>query len=129
MIEIILFSFLIAIIITVIVTGSCFAVKVKEEIPAIQIVNETPHIKKTHKKYDASKFTQKHYDFIMECYEEFLEYNKIASPNNKKTQQDLAEALNKYTGLDKSVTAYARIWRGQVDRETLAVGTKTFTIQ
>lgn len=99
----------------------------EENCNGLEIVSETPHIKKIHKKYDASKFTQKHYDFVLECYEDLKRHNSIASPANKKTQQDLADVLNKITGLDKSVTAYARIWGGQVDRETLAVGNQSFT--
>ena len=81
-----------------------------------------------HKKYDTTRFTQAHYDFIMICYREFLAYNAARPHKDRKTQQDLANVLNEKTGLDKSTTAYARIWRGKVDRDSLAPGKETYTI-
>ena len=85
---------------------------------------------KNHKSYDTTRFTQGHYDFIMVCYAELLHHNNLAKVGGyeRKTQQDLADVLNEKMGLDKSVNAYARIWRGYVDRDDLPQGKETFRL-
>lgn len=95
--------------------------------PTLEDTRTKPKPRKVHKKYDTTPFTQMHYDFIVDCFTEFQAYNELM-PRQRKTQQDLANVLNEKTGLDKSVNAYARIWRGQVDRDSLARGNETFSI-
>lgn len=104
-----------------------FQVHFKSNIPHEMVPTvDLSSVQKTHKKYDCTRFTQKHYDLIMVCHTEFIRHNETLPHKDKKTQQDLADRLNDITGLDKSVNAYARVWRGKVPRETLAPGTETF---
>lgn len=78
----------------------------------------------TRKKADTTKFTQAHYDYIVSAHAEFLAYNKAADTCDKKTQQDLADVLNERLGLNKSVNSYGRVFRGKLDRSTLANGSQ-----
>ena len=64
----------------------------------------------------------------MECYRAFEEYNRTASKGKRKTQEDLTDLLNERMNLNKSSTAYRKVWRGHIDRETLAIGKEEFTI-
>ncbi len=74
------------------------------------------------RKHDTTKFTQYHYDFIVQSYEEFVYHNAQRVRSEHKTQKDLTDALNKKLNLNKSSTSYARVWNGKVDRESLPVG-------
>lgn len=74
------------------------------------------------KKYDSTPFTQQHYDYIIKCYEKFTRHNTPLKRAERKTQQDLADILNRRLKLNKSVHAYSRVWRHMVDRDALATG-------
>lgn len=76
------------------------------------------------RKHDTTKFTQYHYDFIMQSYEEFVYYNGQRVRSEHKTQKDLTDALNIKLNLNKSSTSYARVWKGKVARESLPVGSQ-----
>jgi len=83
-------------------------------------------IPKYRKKPDTTKFTQVHYDFVIEAHAQWLIFNE-ANPKDKKTRYDLIQCINEITGLNKSISAYARIWRKELDRDSLPVGQQYFT--
>lgn len=72
---------------------------------------------------DSTRFTQHHYDYIVETFAQYKEYNRN-HPNDKRTTHDLTKVLNLRLGLKKSRTSYANIWNHKVDRNSLAYGTQ-----
>ena len=76
-------------------------------------VDNTKKPKVFNKRKDMSKFTQEQFDHIQMC---FLKYYHN---NPKVTYEDMAVMLNKDFGLNKEKKAYAKIWRNEVDRDSL----------
>lgn len=84
--------------------------------------NEIEHIS-TRKLSDCTRLTQIDYDIVIEEYSFFMERNKNRAKGTKReTQKELTIIINKRLNLDKSRSAYARIWTGKVDRKSLATG-------
>jgi hypothetical protein len=79
----------------------------------------------TPKKSDTTKLTQYMYDFIIYAHTDWKNFNR-QNPKNKKTMEELIEAINTYMGTDKSRTTLSRIWNGRIDRDNLPVGTAYF---
>lgn len=79
----------------------------------------------TAKKSDTTKITQYMYDFTIYAYTDWKNFNR-QNPKNKKTMEELIEAINTYMGTDKSRTTLGRIWNGHIDRDDLPVGTAYF---
>jgi hypothetical protein len=79
----------------------------------------------TPKKSDTTKLTQYMYDFIIYAHTDWKNFNR-QNPKNKKTMEELIEAINTYMGTDKSRTTLGRIWNGRIDRDNLPVGTAYF---
>ena len=79
----------------------------------------------TAKKSDTTKLTQYMYDFTIYAHTDWKNFNR-QNPKNKKTMEELTEAINTYMGTDKSRTTLGRIWNGRIDRDDLPVGTAYF---
>ena len=77
---------------------------------------------KSRKKRDTTKLTQYDFDIIISGYRELMEHNHTCIPGSRITQTTLAEKLNERLGLNKSKDAYAKVFLGRVDRDTLAIG-------
>ena len=83
--------------------------------------------KKLRKKSDTSKLTQYQYDFIMQAHSAFKLHNQDKeNKNNKKTVKDLTIVINEVMGTDKSTTTLGNVWRGNINRDSLAVGKAYF---
>jgi hypothetical protein len=82
-------------------------------------------LQSNHKKSDTTKLTQYMYDFTIYAHTEWKNFNR-QNPKNKKTMEELIEAINTYMGTDKSRTTLGRIWNGHVNRDDLPVGTDYF---
>ena len=79
----------------------------------------------THKKSDTTKLTQYMYDFTLYAHEDWKNFNR-QNPKNKKTMEELIDAINAYMSTDKSRTTLGRIWNGHINRDDLPVGTPYF---
>jgi len=77
------------------------------------------------KKSDTTKVTQYMYDFVIYAHTDWKNFNR-QNPKNKKTMEELIDAINTYMGTDKSRTTLGRIWNGRIDRDDLPVGTAYF---
>ena len=84
-----------------------------------------PVLSSTAKKSDTTKITQYMYDFTIYAHTDWKNFNR-QNPKNKKTMEELIEAINTYMGTDKSRTTLGRIWNGHIDRDDLPVGTAYF---
>lgn len=82
----------------------------------------SPKPVRARKKADTTKLTQHQYDFIIAAHTEYLEWNQTHPRHERKTVQDLADALNERLNLNKSRSAYGSIWNGKVDRSQLPTG-------
>ena len=78
------------------------------------------------KKQDTTRLTQYQFDYITYEHNLMLSYNKCHK-QNKQTTQDLADKLNERMSLDKSRTAYARVWLKTLTRDSLIPGEKYFS--
>lgn len=88
---------------------------------------ELTHLKaspKKSKKPDRRLFSQEDFDTIMDLHSEFLEHNASCDRPSRLTQKDLADILNEKLGFDKTVSAYAPVWSGKINRENLPVKRK-----
>ena len=83
------------------------------------------------RKNDTTKFTQFHFDSIMNAYERNRANNLIARSHGDYhkvvTLYELTDVLNELLKLHKSRTSYSRIWDGKVLREHLASAPNIFT--
>lgn len=79
----------------------------------------------TTKKSDTTKLTQYMYDFTIYAHTEWKSFNR-QNPKNKKTMEELIDAINTYMGTNKSRTSLGRIWNGHINRDDLPVGTAYF---
>jgi hypothetical protein len=78
-----------------------------------------------YKKSDTTKLTQYMYDFTIYAHTEWKNFNRH-NPKDKKTMEELIDAINTYMGTDKSRTTLGRIWNGHINRDDLPVGTAYF---
>lgn len=88
---------------------------------------ELLHLKaspKKSKKPDRRVFSQEDFDTIMDLHSRFIEHNASCERHMRLTQKDLAIMLNDELGFDKTVSAYAPVWNGKVNRENLPVKRK-----
>ena len=77
------------------------------------------------KKSDTTRFTQRHFDYILWRYRTFRDYNENGKNTlgfAKQTVLELIVEMNTVMGTDKSRTAISRVWQGKIDRSTLATG-------
>ena len=74
------------------------------------------------KKSDTTRLTQYQYDFILHARNEWNEFNRNADPGERKNLQDLTAGINDKLNLDKSSSAYNRVWNGSLKRESLPTG-------
>lgn len=77
------------------------------------------------KKSDTTKLTQYMYDFTIYAHEDWKNFNR-QNPKNKKTMEELTEAINTYMQTNKSRTTLGRVWNGHINRDDLPVGTAYF---
>lgn len=87
---------------------------------------DTPTSRSSRKKPDHTKLTQYHYDFIVHARLQWEQYNRDRPYRERKTVSDLVAVINDRMGTDKSQRALARIWTGEIPRDSLPVGTRTF---
>lgn len=83
---------------------------------------------KIRKAADRSRWTQHQYDFVQWAFHDFRRQNDYAPRGKRKKTTELATYLNRRMGLNKSVSAYARIWRNEVNRHSLEPG-ETYIIR
>ena len=62
------------------------------------------------KKYDTTPFTEEHIQKIHSFKAHFDSLNETLESKDKFTQADITYQLNQEFGLDKSITAYRRVW-------------------
>lgn len=74
------------------------------------------------KKPDTTKLTQHHFDYILESYHVWKEYNQGLPRKYKVPIEALCRQINAALGLDKSQRALSRVWLGEINREDLPVG-------
>jgi len=75
------------------------------------------------KKYDLTKFTKLHYDYIMNKYNNIMTYNKL-HPKNKVTTDVVVNLVNHRFKMNKSRTTISKIWQGKIDRNSLPESTE-----
>ncbi len=75
-----------------------------------------------HPSVDRSAFTQGMYDFAAEMYLHRTKHNLGKSRQDKINQQQLTDYLNQIFGTHKSVTTMSKLFKGKIDRNTLASG-------
>lgn len=73
------------------------------------------------RKSDTTKLTQYMYDFIIYAHDDWKSFNR-QNTKDKKTMEELIEAINTYMGTNKSRTSLSRVWNGHINREDLPVG-------
>lgn len=81
--------------------------------------------KSSPKKSDTTKLTQYMYDFTIYAHTDWKNFNR-QNPKNKKSMEELIEAINTYMGTNKSRTTLGRVWNGHINRDDLPVGTAYF---
>lgn len=86
---------------------------------------EKLRLKSNHRKSDTTKLTQYMYDFIIYAHDDWRNFNR-QNPKNKKTMEELIEAINSYMGTNKSRTSLGRVWNGHINRDDLPVGAGYF---
>lgn len=72
--------------------------------------------------YDTSKFTKLEYDEIIREHNTYLACKDAIGSGFKSTLQDVVDRLNERLGKNKSRRSYARVWNGEIDRESLGDG-------
>jgi len=70
------------------------------------------------KMYDTTPFTTYDYDEIMTAHTEYIR-NRGIFDGERKTLSDVTTFLNARLKLNKSRSAYARVWNGNVSRTSL----------
>jgi hypothetical protein len=70
---------------------------------------------------DNTIITQEQFDFIVYAHRQFIGFN-ADHPHDKKSSADLVNKINAVLHLDKSRTAYSKIWRLEVSRDSLPSG-------
>ena len=92
----------------------------------IDWLNDKPEepVKKPRRTMDSTKFTQGMMDFAVKEYKYWKANGLVHADVVINTQHDLTDYLNDVFSTHKSTTAMSRLFKGQIDRDTLARGHK-----